>query len=511
MKRLLTKKEVDYLVKDIPFSSKQCCIYQLESIEIDPKLIPKLKKIINQKWKESRAEIGTPVGILASLCLTEPLTQGVLKTFHYAGVGGALVHQTTLSLPQIQKIIHVTKNNNPITLIHLKDCLFNKLKISSEKEIVTLTFAFAKRIRQCYVANLIEKIGKIKHGIYLPNWFSSWTRIYNPDLSFTKNGPNCIWTIKIKINKEKIFSYQVQLFQIRKAIDKLKISGVFCFESPLCYLEIIILIDTNKIPEDPIIRNKVNNLFKIDSTKKDNDMSNKKIIIKYNEMYITERIIDFITTIHPKKLDCLVSGIPGIKETQIVQDPITKKWIVQAAGSNLSSLFSHPFIDKSNTCSNNIEEIKYLLGMEAAAAYIRNMIKAIPGVGSINPAYYNLLVEDMTSSSDLRPINRHGMDVERSSPFGLLAFEEVESNLIKNTSMSFVDPMRSVSANVLFGQPPKIGTNGPFEIKLLTPSLKSYNKKIKNHIESILELEQQKLHEIAKETSKIKIFNLDKI
>ncbi len=69
----------------------------------------------------------------------------------------------------------------------------------------------------------------------------------------------------------------------------------------------------------------------------------------------------------------LISGIEGIRKTflkQVTSDDGGKEWVIETEGTNLRGMLANIYVDCKRTYSNDINEIKKVLGIEAATSSI---------------------------------------------------------------------------------------------------------------------------------------------
>uniref|UniRef100_A0A7S3DLZ2 DNA-directed RNA polymerase n=1 Tax=Palpitomonas bilix TaxID=652834 RepID=A0A7S3DLZ2_9EUKA len=133
---------------------------------------------------------------------------------------------------------------------------------------------------------------------------------------------------------------------------------------------------------------------------------------------------------------------------------------VQTEGVNFSDLFD--FADVVNldyVMSNHIYLILHRYGVEAARSAITREIKNVFGAYGIgvDGRHLSLLADYMTFNGDYRACNRIGMDY-CSSPFQKMSFETTLQFLKKSLIGGEGETLSSPSANLVLGQPFKLGT-----------------------------------------------------
>ena len=316
------------------------------------------------------------------------------------------------------------------------------------------------------------------------------------------------WTVVIRLNRAKLFRYEIYPFQIRNAINRANIKGVWCMDNPMGDAAITLVISSNRAVnfDDSTIHQYVstwnssggNDYLRTSSSKVEKSTKTKVTSSKkvqnyereevdnnrqdYIHLYIMERIIKTLmaenNTKNPKF--GLISGIPGITDTTLQYDSNEQRWFIWTEGSNLPALYNHSLVDETRTISDDIHEIYDYLGISAVKNYLFRRLSAVSGFSGNNPAHLMLVIDHMTSDTTIKGLTRHGLDEENASPLGRMAFEQVGKNLTLATTTSAHEPLTGVSARVLIGQPVLVGTNGPFSITIKnTKKIKSNKQTVK--------------------------------
>ena len=163
-----------------------------------------------------------------------------------------------------------------------------------------------------------------------------------------------------------------------------------------------------------------------------------------------------------------VKGVPGVERTMcglrqttrfdaaVNEFVTTPEWVIDTAGSHLSSALAKPGVDQVRTVSNDVMEIYAVLGIEAARQAMYNEIRVI--LSSIAHRHLSLLVDLMTNRGTMMPISRHGINRTDSMPLAKCSFETVDSTLLKASLWGEYDSMAGISANIMLGQLPPCGT-----------------------------------------------------
>jgi DNA-directed RNA polymerase II subunit RPB1 len=141
----------------------------------------------------------------------------------------------------------------------------------------------------------------------------------------------------------------------------------------------------------------------------------------------------------------------------------TTEWYLATIGVNLVDVLMNENVDTERTLSNDINEITEIFGIEATRNIILRELLKMQDY-NVNYRHISLLGDIMTHRGVIMKIERHG--INRSGERGPIAkatFEESLEILVKASTFGEKDKMGGVSANIMFGQLPKVGTNA-FEL-----------------------------------------------
>ena len=146
------------------------------------------------------------------------------------------------------------------------------------------------------------------------------------------------------------------------------------------------------------------------------------------------------------------------EEGQFVKKEV---WVLDTVGTNLLEILSLDYIDVNRTYTNDIQEIKNILGIEAARQSIFNEITEVMEHDDtyINYHHISLLCDRMTCNDKMVSIFRHGINNDNIGPIAKASFEETPEMFLKAARHAELDNMRGVSANVMCGQEGYFGTS----------------------------------------------------
>jgi DNA-directed RNA polymerase beta' subunit len=354
-------------------------------------------------------------------------------TFHNAGVGAkALV--TSTGVPRIKEIINVAKTiKSPSMEIFLKDKyssdisgaknVCNYIEFTKLQDIVEKTMIIYENKNQD--SNIEEDIEFIRT-------YSEFADIIG--VSVCPGEQLSSWILRVIFNKEKMMNKNIYLSDIQDVIQRNSIEDeIQCIFSDDNAKELMLRI---RIREDSYDGDYLEFLQELE-----------KIL-----MGITIRGIPNIDQVVPNMRKKIVYREDGSYNQ-------TTEWYLETSGVNLLDVLINDKVDSNRTLSNDIHEINEIFGIEATRSIIIQELMKMDDY-EVNYRHLSLLGDIMTHRGIIMPIERHG--INRSGERGAIAkatFEESTEILVKASTFAEKDKMGGVSANIMFGQLPKVGTN----------------------------------------------------
>jgi DNA-directed RNA polymerase II subunit RPB1 len=170
-------------------------------------------------------------------------------------------------------------------------------------------------------------------------------------------------------------------------------------------------------------------------------------------------------------LDTALTGVPGIGrvfvrqvKNEVVPDASVggykplDQYVLDVEGTNLYDLMVQPGVDGTRTFSNDIHEVLDVFGIEAARLALYDEINEVFSAEKVNSHHLAVLVDTMTFSGRIVPVNRFGMSKNETGVLAKSSFEETSKIMFNAAVWGERDSMRGVSANIMFGQIPPCGT-----------------------------------------------------
>jgi DNA-directed RNA polymerase subunit A" len=172
---------------------------------------------------------------------------------------------------------------------------------------------------------------------------------------------------------------------------------------------------------------------------------------KFNEIY----------QLKEKIKNSYVKGIKGI--SQVLPAKKGGEFVIITAGTNLKQVLQIEEVDESRTISNDMFEIRDVLGIEAARqAVINEVFKVIENQGlNVDIRHLMLVADTMCVTGRLKGITRYGVVKEKASILAKASFETPIKHVINAALVGEVDNLNSVVENVMLNQSVPVGTGLP--------------------------------------------------
>ncbi|KAL2887929.1 DNA-directed RNA polymerase III subunit RPC1 [Ceratocystis lukuohia] len=395
----LTRKEIERLGSSIAT--------QLGHVERVSKIsrttLARFIRLCLEKFKKAHVEPGHAVGAVGAQSIGEPGTQMTLKTFHFAGVAGMSITQ---GVPRIKEIINASNNiSTPVIACPLEN--------DRQIEVARVVKA---RIEKTFVSDIIS---------YLED---EWR-------------PECAKVVlQVDMDALADMNLGISTGDIARAIfkyRKLKLSKGDIYEPHPGRLEIFVRVEDGK-PR------------KVAKTTRAQQMDDQGDL--YLRASYLRRTLPFVP----------VSGYPDAVRAIIqTSDESLNKVIVEGYG--MRSCMTTEGVIGTQVTSNNIMEVKDVLGIEAARATIASEIGEVMKDMNIDPRHMDLLADVMTYKGEVLGITRFGLAKMRDSVLQLASFEKTPDHLFSAAAGMKTDTIEGVSECIIMGQTMSIGT-GAFQM-----------------------------------------------
>lgn len=473
MKRLLATNEIDKIMKDvfeepdhrrlsIPREIQQSVLErqkivlrnQLAKQEMYPELIPQLVEKLISHYHQSQIAPGESIGILCAQSIGERQTQMTLNTFHAAGM---TVQTVITGVPRFLELLNASKEP----------------KLSSSKCYLADKYDDIHHLKQVVTKDLIDIHMPQLYDTYQvmenePNhhkfWYRKFMRMYvsreSKDMyrRYQRIFKKTKYFVRYSLSKEALYRYNISTFEIAERLYR-KYEDIFCVFSPNYQATFDLYMDLKEIDipiNGDVLECPVSYEEEEDSVimkKRRMDPEKLKFLTSANKdlVYIEEVLIPQIDNLQ-------LFGIPNIKDYFI--EKIEDDYVIHTRGNNYEKLLSCPHILADKTISNNMWNIYERLGIEATREFlIQEFSNIVSSDGTfINQCHIQLLVDIMTFSGSIISISRYGMKNDQFGPLAKASFEESLDNFLKAGFFSEIETTRDVSASIICGKRPNVGT-----------------------------------------------------
>lgn len=352
------------------------------------------------KYKRAQVEPGHAVGAVGAQSIGEPGTQMTLKTFHFAGVAGMSVTQ---GVPRIKEIINASKEiSTPVIACELVT-----------KDSIIAARIVKGRIEKTYLRDVIHYVRE------------TWT------------SKDAYITVKINWKTIRDLSLEISIADILTAIKAHKRfkAGDLKFRVSKSHIHIHV----------------------------DLDPASKASLTK-TEAAATSTD-PFLRLKHLKRVlpDIQVLGHPHAHRAIIRKDDSSTKNTLLVEGYGLKECMTTQGVDGHRTSTNNIMEMREILGIEAARFSIIKEISEVMSDMDIDPRHMQLLADVMTYKGEILGITRFGMAKMRDSVLQLASFEKTADHLFDAGGQGRSDKIEGVSECIIMGKTVRLGT-GAMEV-----------------------------------------------
>ncbi len=409
----------------------------LNQYHMNKKQYKSLLQQIQKRFNDAKIAPGEMVGVIAAQSIGEPATQMTLNTFHFAGVSAK--SNVTRGIPRLKELLHVSNNiKSPSVTIGLQkeysadrnkaNYVKNQLEYTLFKDIIVSSSIHYDPNNSDHETN----IGEDREMLEIYKEFSILEDVD------TESYP---WIIRIVFNKEIMMEKNIVMEDVYLALmqyDSEKITFTFSDDNSKELIGRITMKNDMKDIEKNGIQDQ-SDIISIFKNINEDILNNIAIrgIVNITDI-ICEQIKDY------QKIG---------KTTELIES-----YRLQTDGTNLLEVMINEYVDHRNTYSNDIIEIKNVLGIEAARCVLMEEIIGVAEGHYINNRHIELLCDIMTNKGELISINRQGINRGDIGPLAKCSFEDTTDQLIKSSIFSEKDRLQGVSSNIMMGQTIKSGT-----------------------------------------------------
>lgn len=391
---------------------------QILDCKIDSKLMSLIADRIVATYKKSLIEYGTSIGMLASECTSESMTQRILDSIH---ASGASKSNFLTRIKEVYGSKGTDQLGNPYMDVFVKEEYAQDIttmqQFANEIEMMNLK-TFVHRVQIFF-----EAFGNVRHPEYKKEGDMMYKSFQKHQINKTAPSGLLNWCVRIELSHTTLIEKNMQVSTIyRKLLEQ--------------YPQLFIIY-TDDNANDIVMR-----------------------IYFHKDMFKRDTVIDqhvIHDMMHSKLLKVVIRGIDGIVSATVLKEfvprtieqedgsmKVIRKHIIRTQGTNLTDIMNHQAIDVSKTSSNSVLEIQELYGIHAARLKLIQCLREMSGT-DINIKHYTLIADTLTYNGYVSNIERGG--VQESNP---------DNSLL---SMSYSHPIQTLTESGISGDQSVVHTN----------------------------------------------------
>ena len=435
------------------------------------KALTVLLEMIVLKYKNSLIAPGEMVGMISAQSIGEPTTQLTLNTFHTAGSGVAMKANVTRGVPRIEELLSITENpkNSSLTICLKKD---EETDCERAKELIaqielTQLSELVESVSICFDPDDLNTLIQEDRSTMLQ--YYEYQRMLHECAGIdvpeeAEADPNdsagrSKWIIRMVMSREAMLDKRITMDDVHFAIKNSHGDDVSCIYADYNADKLVFRLRMNNINGKKPLKPKENPL----------DQSDKIYLLKaFQDQLLNNIVLRGLKNISKVTLRKLMDTLHKEDGAYVKKET----WVLDTKGTNLMDVLALDYIDVNRTISDDIQEIRSVLGIEAAReALLSEMTGVFENDGTyINYHHLSLLCDRMTASSGMVSIFRHGINNDNIGPIAKASFEETPEMFLKAARHAELDQMRGISANVMCGQEGYYGTSS-FQVMLDLPQM----------------------------------------
>ena len=395
----------------------------------------------------------------------------LFDTFHTAGSGVAMKANVTRGVPRIEELLSITENpkNSSLTICLKKD---EETDCERAKELIaqielTQLSELVESVSICFDPDDLNTLIQEDRSTMLQ--YYEYQRMLQECAGIdvpeeAEADPNdsagrSKWIIRLVMSREAMLDKRITMDDVHFAIKNSHGDDVSCIYADYNADKLVFRLRMNNINGKKPLKPKENPL----------DQSDKIYLLKaFQDQLLNNIVLRGLKHISKVTLRKLMDTLHKEDGAYVKKET----WVLDTKGTNLMDVLALDYIDVNRTISDDIQEIRSVLGIEAAReALLSEMTGVFENDGTyINYHHLSLLCDRMTASSGMVSIFRHGINNDNIGPIAKASFEETPEMFLKAARHAELDQMRGISANVMCGQEGYYGTSS-FQVMLDLPQM----------------------------------------
>jgi DNA-directed RNA polymerase beta' subunit len=393
----------------------------------------------------------------------------VYDTFHTAGSGVAMKANVTRGVPRIEELLSITENpkNSSLTICLKKD---EETDCERAKELIaqielTQLSELVESVSICFDPDDLNTLIQEDRSTLLQ--YYEYQRLLQECAGIdvqeaddeSKDSARSKWIIRMVMSREAMLDKRITMDDVHFAIKNSHGDDVSCIYADYNADKLVFRLRMNNINGKKPLKPKENPL----------DQSDKIYLLKaFQDQLLNNIVLRGLKNISKVTLRKLMDTLHKEDGAYVKKET----WVLDTKGTNLMDVLALDYINVNRTISDDIQEIRSVLGIEAAReALLAEMTGVFENDGTyINYHHLSLLCDRMTASASMVSIFRHGINNDNIGPIAKASFEETPEMFLKAARHAELDQMRGISANVMCGQEGYYGTSS-FQVMLDLPQM----------------------------------------
>lgn len=403
--------------------------------------LEKFRIMIVKKYLKSLIAPGSNVGIQAADALGAPITQMTLNSFHNSGKRV----NTTTGIERMKEILHATKNMK---------ARIGKIVFKETPKTYEETLKYRVKLVDLKIIDIIDNTNS---EIMNFNDFSNFIERTNKKWILDKTFPDYIeskyktYVGVYKLDKYKMFTHKVGMKSILKAIQVTQ------------QLDIVKIVPSDIY--DPYLF-----IFYDNTESKDHGIASSNAAFMFLSDFVYKKIFNimiflphgikklFVSEVNLKANPPLWAKYSEDKVKEMTTENNESMYYAETEGINLLTTLGLSFVDSTRTHSNDPQQIKEVLGIEAARYSICDEIQLIiKEAAEISNRHLLLLVDYMTYMGNITPISIIGSSSKDEGT--LLAASRVKATeTIAASAITNSFDVKTPTLEIAFGTAPNVGS-----------------------------------------------------
>ena len=376
----------------------------------------------------------------------------------------------TRGVPRIEELLSITENpkNSSLTICLKKD---EETDCERAKELIaqielTQLSELVESVSICFDPNDLNTLIQEDRSTMLQYYeyqrmLQECAGIDVPEAEAETNdsASRSKWIIRMVMSREAMLDKRITMDDVHFAIKNSHGDDVSCIYADYNADKLVFRLRMNNINGKKPLKPKENPL----------DQSDKIYLLKaFQDQLLNNIVLRGLKNISKVTLRKLMDTLHKEDGAYVKKET----WVLDTKGTNLMDVLALDYIDVKRTISDDIQEIRSVLGIEAAReALLTEMTGVFENDGTyINYHHLSLLCDRMTASAGMVSIFRHGINNDNIGPIAKASFEETPEMFLKAARHAELDQMRGISANVMCGQEGYYGTSS-FQVMLDLPQM----------------------------------------